>query len=88
MWRVCVLFTGYGLIHSLLASSWSKNLVERLGGKRVCHGLYRPCFILQWLVATRGALKKFWQLAVKTYLEVNTSSMVRRKTWTSNGLVR
>ena len=70
VWRVCVLFAAYGLVHSLLASSWSKNLVERLGGKRVRHGLYRPFFILQSLVTTLWALKKFWQLPDRTLYQL------------------
>ena len=70
VWRVCVLFAGYGLLHSLLASSWSKSLVERLGGRRVRHGLYRPFFILQSLVTTVWALRKFWGLPDRTLYQV------------------
>ena len=70
VFRVCVLFVGYGLVHSLLASSWSKNLVERLAGRRVRHGLYRPVFILQSLLTTFWALKRFSALHDRTFYQV------------------
>ena len=70
VWRVCVLFAAYGLVHSLLASSWSKNLVEHLGGRRLRHGLYRPFFILQSVVTTVWALKKFRELPDRTLYQV------------------
>ena len=70
VWRVCVLFMGYGLLHSLLASSWSKSLVERYGGGRVRRGLYRPFFILQSVVTTLWALQEFWKLPDRTLYQV------------------
>ena len=69
-WRVCLLFLGYGLLHSLLASSWSKNLVERLGGQRVRHGLYRPFFIVQSVVTTVWAFRQFLKLPDRTLYQV------------------
>ncbi len=44
--RVGLLLTAYGLVHSLFASHWSKNLVESWLGQRARNGLYRPFFHL------------------------------------------
>lgn len=57
--RVCGLFLVYGAIHSLLASRPAKDLVRRWTGTRAFHGLYRPFFIVQSVVTTLWALKKF-----------------------------
>ena len=70
VFRVCALFVAYGLVHSLLAFRPVKDWVERRAGRRVRHGLYRPFFILQSVVTTFWALKKFRDLPDRTLYEV------------------
>ena len=62
MARVCILFVVYGTVHSLLASRPAKRLVEHWAGTRARNGLYRPFFIVQSVVTTAWALKKFRDL--------------------------
>ena len=68
--RVCSLVAAYSVVHSALASRPVKEGVERWFGRRVRHGLYRPFFILQSVVTTVWALKKFWALPDRDLYQV------------------
>ena len=47
-----------------------ENLVERFGGRRVRHGLYRPFYIVQSVVTTVWALKRLGGLPDRTLYQV------------------
>ncbi|RYD81394.1 MAG: hypothetical protein EOP84_11075 [Verrucomicrobiaceae bacterium] len=60
--QVSLLVLVYAAIHSLLASRYAKEAVERLAGKRTRNGLYRSGFIVQSVVATVWAIWRFQKL--------------------------
>lgn len=60
--QVSLLVLGYALLHSLLASRPAKEFVERTAGVGARNGLYRFGFIVQSVLVTAWAIRRFLKL--------------------------